>query len=202
MKNMVQILVQPKWRGEWWQNFALRRAHKDFIAFRDRLNNNRWAEGNGYLNYTKLLSYPEIRDWLSDYYIDLRGKAQIRMDYAEFERRTLDHTAHDYIWRSTWNMARCPYRQGSGYTQDPAHLPKEREANAWHAETHHKRDKARHGHGCMRHGCRGRRFWVKQAARDLRAWVKQQLHKGNFDAFDRGAQDKEYQQFADPWNWD
>lgn len=203
MKSHVQVLVQPRWT-QWQQDFALRNARNSFRKFLWDFDNRRWADGLPGYQKSKPLDYPQIRDWLSDRYIELRGAYKIRMDYAEFERLLLQHGEIGDEWRNYrrfgWGAAGCPYREGWSYVRNVDHEPKQREPNAWHIERKHKRDKARHGGGCMRRGCSRRRFWVREQAREHRAWCKQMIKKENWDAFGRGADDSEYT--VNPWLWD
>ena len=204
MKNMITVLIQPRW-SEWSQNFAIRTARKAFREFVSKTQNERWASGKRNLNYTRLLDDEEVRGWVSDRYIELRGAYRIRISYAEFEPLVASYQVDlpdEWVVRSRYgNPHGHSFRHGHGYVQSPDHGPKDSPTeDPWHTEKRHKRDKAKAGGGCMRHGCRGRRFWVKQAAKDHRAWVKRQIYKEDWDAFGRGTDDSEY--IIEPWDWD
>lgn len=200
MRNMVQVLVQPRWT-EWRQNSAIRVSRRFFNEFLWQLDNSRWASGKGSLNRSKLLEYKEVRNWLSDRYIELRGKYEIRMTYAEFEPLVMSwkyDLGDEWIIRRSYGAPQGhSFRHGWGYTQNPEHRPKDRPTyDPWYVENRHKRDKAKAG----RFAQPRRKFWVKQAAKDHRAWVKRQLKAENWDAFGRGPDDSEY--IIDPWLWD
>lgn len=200
MRNMVQIIIQPHWY-EWSQSCAIRTSRRAFKNNIWRLQNERWASGKSSINYSKLLDYEEIRNWLSDRYIELRGAYKIRITYAEFVPLVMSSQIDlddEWSYRRSWGAPQGhSFRHGWGYTQSPEHLPKDRPTdNPWYVENHHKRDKSRVD-------CRGegrRKYWVKQAARDHRAWVKRQLNAEDWDSFGRGADDSEY--IIDPWRWD
>jgi hypothetical protein len=89
---------------------------------------------------------------------------------------------------------KCPYRNGDSYRRNTDHEKKEENPKVvWREVSGKERDSRK-----RRWGNSAKTFWKRQAARDHRQWVRQQLHHENYDAFHDG----EYDVFADPWNWD
>jgi hypothetical protein len=188
---MVKVLIQPRW-FKLGQYYALRAAYRDLHIFINRVNNERWASGNGSISWSNPLDHKEVCDWISDRYIELRGAYRIRMSFQEFQ----DAVFKGHIWIKYQAAPSKGFRSSKAYVRNTEHKPKAELDNSWYIEKHHKRDKGRHGSWSRS----APRFWVRQAARDHRAWIKQKISKGDWDAFSRGADDSEY--IIDRWKWD
>jgi hypothetical protein len=196
MKNMVQILVQPKW-WPWAQDHFIWCARRDFMQWIWAEDNRRWASGLPGMQNPKH-SNPKALAWIQDRYIDGRGKFRIRLDFYQFYRAvTCDYREADVFYYIP-RRGRMP--KATSYVKKPEHKPKAPLANeAWRLEKQTKRDKAQvHG----RRSCGARKFCSDQSARAHRAWIKQRLNSEDWDAFDQGAQDTEYAQFVEPYDWD
>lgn len=197
MKNMVVILVQPRWTLL-KQNFSLSKSRRDYVSFVDKLTNRLYAEGKRF-NFSKPLLNQEVVDWLSDKYIELRGYYRIRMDYKEFEAYMLAQkelpNSYTFFLRYGYGAFGCPYRYGRSYVRNTDHEPKNRPTkDAWREHKRIKKDKSKQ---CAHYRGECKRFWKKRAAREHRAWVRDVIYKENWDLFS----DIEYKQFADPWRW-
>jgi hypothetical protein len=190
MKNMVQVLIQPQW-SEWRQNFALFRFLRDFQSFQFQLSEQRFLDGLHGLNFSKILEYQEVQTWLFNKYIELKGKFVIRMDYKEFLLYASNTKAVPRL-RKGWIRR----KNKTSYVRNAQHLPKNIQEDAWRIEKKIKKDKAK-----RKHWSRG---WKKSAKKlqnsKHRQWIRTQLHRENWEAFDNSASNRELR--ADRWLWD
>jgi hypothetical protein len=117
------------------------------------------------------------------------------LDFAYFKERVTSDRLHRTSWYGSIDMTGGSYRNGPKYRKNTEHLQKEEDPKeAWREETNHYRDKARR----QKHSNGMKRFWVKQQAKDHRAWAKCMIRKEKWEAF--GQNDEEY--CINRWLWD
>jgi hypothetical protein len=194
MKSMVIIQIQPRWWA-WSQDWFIRCARREFMLWVWAEDNRRWASGLPGMPNPKH-THPTAYAWIQDRYIKGRGDYRIRLDFDQFfQAVTCNYTEADrYLCIPYYGRT----AKATSYVKKPEHKPKDNPTfNAWRIEKHTKKDKSRQHFS--RHA---RKFCSDQSARSHRAWVKQQINKENWDAFDKGACDAEYAQFVEPYDWD
>ena len=95
-------------------------------------------------------------------------------------------------WHS-YSRVKCKFRDGDSYRHNADHEKKEENPKAvWREVSGKERD-------CRRPNWKnGAKTYHKNlSARQHRAWVREQLHHENYEAFHGG----EYSEFCDPWKW-
>ena len=93
---------------------------------------------------------------------------------------------------------RGPFREGTSYVRNKNHKKKDKVEDPWRVE---KRFNKRRGKYRSGNCCAGphfsRKSYVRQSAKEHRAWERRQIHNENWDALS----DYSYKVFADPWYW-
>lgn len=125
------------------------------------------------------------------------------------ERMGVEETLYPRVWKphnGRWRRGRGSqdwfslrfgeYRVGTKYVRHD-HEPKEREEidqrQAWRIESGKDRNSRKVGY---RRGVP--RFYKKKRSSEHRQWVREQIHRENWDAF----HDREREGFVDSWTWD
>jgi hypothetical protein len=187
-----------------WQRCRLSNIRDDYIRWVSRENNVRWAEGREYLTREEKEAYisnayihrnDKWSKWLSD--------PEIRMEYSEFRAYVcgpLDIDNSPYVRGGRLRgCVDCPYRDGDSYRKSHDHkkkslTEKEKNTRAWREYKGIDKDKSKSGRWYRD----THKWWTKRSAQEHRAWVRQNLTRGNYDAFWNG----EYKIFIDPWKYD
>lgn len=195
MKSMVQNYEKPQW-CPWAQDRFVRRVRDEYRLFNGYNTWDWFSHKRGDLKYPE--GHWKLEAWLSAAYRKGREEVGLRLDFYQFR------WALTCGWRDVDFFMAVPrtYKRlkATSYVKRPHHEALCRPGyDPWRIEKQTKRDKAQvHG----RYSHRGRKFCSDQSARSHRAWVTQQISKENWDAFDKGAQDTEYAQFVEPYDWD
>jgi hypothetical protein len=192
MKQMVQITNQRPW-SELRQSIALVKLQRAFYNFQHRYSENRMLAGLPGLDMQKIMNNTDIQAWLLSKYSELQANLTIQMDYKAFLLKVNKTDRFSPFYR---RRGRRPWKLRQAYRRKIEHKPKEIQADAWRIEKNTKKDKSK------------RKPWHRGGKKSAgkiqkakhRAWVRVQLNRENWDAFDNSASNRELR--VDRWLWD
>lgn len=139
--------------------------------------------------------------WTQERYKEGRLRGVLDMTFHEFsescDTRPWWERGHQPRYH-TWDRVGCPFRNGKSYRKNTDHEPKEGDSKQiWREYKQMNRDKSK-DRGWHLRPRDGISYWKNRSARDHRAWVKDRLQNGDYEAF----HDKEYEIFINPWAYD